>query len=866
MVVRHGLGYCSGWFAAIAGIVWIGVVAHAQPPGDGLTFEKDIRPILRAHCWDCHGANTDIKGGLDLRLVRFALRGGDSGPAIVPGKPGDSLLIQRIRAGEMPPTERKVTPAELSVLEKWIAVGAPTLRSEPEELPPGVAITPEDRQHWAFRPIQVPPVPPPEQWGVSAERMRTPIDVLLQSSMPKGLTFAPDADRRTLIRRAYLDLIGLPPTPEEVEQFASDPRPDAYEHLVDKLLASPHYGERWARHWLDVAGYADSEGGNADDPVRPWAFRYRDYVIDSLNDDKPFDQFLMEQLAGDELAGAKQGEWTARQIELLTATGFLRMAADPTVSNNSPESRNQTIADTIRILGSALFGLTLNCAQCHDHRYDPVPQRDYYAIRAVFAPALDPDRWLVPSQRLVSLYTEADRQRAAEIEQQVQTLLQEKNQKQEEYLVAALEQELMKYEQSVRDALRVAYKTRSEERTEEQKKLLEKYPSVNITPGVLYQYNQAAADDLKKYDQRVAELRGQKPTEEFIHALVEPSGHLPVTRRLHRGDPQQPQEEVPPGVLQVLMPESHQVEIPVDDAALPTSGRRVAFARWLVSGENPLTPRVLVNRIWMHHFGRGIVDTPGDFGRLGSLPSHPELLDWLAHFFITNGWSLKKLHRVIMLSTAYRQASSHPEAMAGDPDNRYYTRKPLWRLEAEAICDRMLAVSGQLEHRLYGAPLPIKEDETGQVIVEGNQRRRSLYIQVRRTRPVAMLQIFDAPVMEVNCERRVNSTAATQALMLLNGAFILEQARAMAERVEREIPAAGSLSERLEACAVRAWQLAFARPPTESERTVLRNYLTEQQQYYCQGAPLPENTTVEIQVLANLCHTLMAADEFLYVD
>lgn len=745
--------------------------AIAQP----LTYEKDIRPIFRAHCFDCHGAAEELKGGLDLRLVRLLTKGGESGPAIVPGKGEESYLLDRLKDGEMPPGEGKVSAEEIRTIERWIAEGAKTARPEPELPGPGLGITAEERSFWSFQPIKRPEVPALSSFR-KEDRVRTPIDVIVQAA-PQFSGFAADADRRTLVVRAYLDLIGLPPSPEEIQKWLGDSQEDWYDRLLSELLDSPHYGERWARHWLDVAGYADSEGYTAADADRAWAWKYRDYCVRSLNADKPFDQFITEQLAGDELAGPRTGDLTPEQIELLTATGFLRMAADGTGSGaNTPEGRNQVMTDTLKIVGTSLLGLSIQCAQCHDHRYDPIPQTDYYALRAVFEPALNWQSWKTPQERLVSLYTEADRQQANQIEAEAQKVAAEKAQKQTEYMNQALEMALAKLEEPLRGPLREAYQTPKDKRTDEQNALLKKHPSVNISPGVLYQYLPDAAEDLKKFDQRIGEIRAKKPPEEFIRVLAEPPGAVPETKLFHRGDYQQPKQKVSPAALAVTVPEGQSAEFPLDDAALPTTGRRLAFARWLTSRDNPLFARVIVNRVWMHHFGKGLVATPADFGKLGTKPSHPELLDFLADEFIQSGWSLKKLHRLILTSTAWRQVR--------DPKSPF--RHSLLRLDAEILRDRMLAASGQLDLSLYGRPLNIKEDDTGQVIVEGAQTRRSLYIRQQRSRPVAMLQSFDAPVMETNCEIRANSTVATQSLMLLNGEFILNQSAKLAERAATE--------------------------------------------------------------------------------
>ncbi len=362
---------------------------------DELTFEQHVRPILREYCLDCHGATESLEGSLDLRLVRLIAKGGDSGSALAAGNPSDSLLYQRVESGDMPPGEARVSPEKVEILRRWIESGAKTKREEPESLPPGIPITEEDRSYWAYQPIQVTKV----SLDAARRELRTPLDVLIQQAMPSGLGLSSDADRLVLIQRLFSDLIGLPPSPEQLQRWMNDPASDWYEQLVDHLLSTPQYGERWGRHWLDAVGYADSDGFTLADAERPWAWRYRDYVIRSLNSDKPFDKFITEQLAGDELAGPANGDWTEAQIELLTATGFLRMAADGTGSgDNSAEARNKTIADTMQIVGSTLLASSLNCAQCHDHRYDPISHRDYFAVRAVFDPALDWQSWKTPGK------------------------------------------------------------------------------------------------------------------------------------------------------------------------------------------------------------------------------------------------------------------------------------------------------------------------------------------------------------------------------------------------------------------------------------------------------------------------------------
>lgn len=872
-----------------------------------LTFEKHIRPIFKAQCFECHGEGDQLKGGLDVRLRRFLVRGGETGPAIVSKQPDKSLLMQKVESGEMPKRERKLSSDQIELIRRWIAEGAPTARAEPDTIATGMFITAEEQAHWAFQPILRPPIPKPQQ----PERVRTAIDAFIEARFPdKNLAFSPEADKVTLIRRAYFDLIGFPPNPEEVANYVNDHSDDAYEKLIDRLLSSPRYGERWARHWLDVAGYADSEGYAEADTPRDYAYKYRDYVIRSLNNDKPFDQFVHEQLAGDELAVETYLDREAAiqspgAIEKLAATGFLRMGPDGTGSGgvDADAARNQVLADTIRIVSTSLIGLTVGCAQCHDHRYDPIPQTDYYRLRAILEPAYDWTHWRNPSQRLISLYTESDRTLAKAIDDEARTLAEEKGEKEKRSIREALDKHLEKFDAELRDLLKTAFNTSAKDRNPEQTKLLKDHPSVNITPGVLYQYNQKAADELKELDSKIAAIRARKPPEDFIRALTEVPGQIPVTYLFHRGDPKQPKQTVSPGTLSVLSQPDAGSELPLTSNQVPSTGRRLAFARWLTSNANPLLARVWVNRVWMHHFGRGIVGTPADFGLTGEKPTHPELLDWLASAFSardsigaegnTLGWSLKRLHKLIMTSTVYRQASLRsPEKDAIDPENHLYWRKPVQRLDAEAIRDSILTVSGSLNTKLFGVPIPVREDLVGQVVVgidkkqgdnkmpvdvpmHGEEFRRSVYIQVRRSRPLGFLNSFDAPAMELNCERRQSSTVAPQALMLMNSEFAIDQAQRFAERLFAVRP--GADWDRLDL----AWKLAFSREPSETEIEQCLSFLSSQVSLFHEEAgsePSKANVgeknenvqsrklSAELQAWTNLCQALMSANEFLYVD
>ncbi|MGC8639336.1 MAG: PSD1 and planctomycete cytochrome C domain-containing protein [Isosphaeraceae bacterium] len=830
----------------------------ASEAEDALTFERDVRPIFKEFCLDCHGGGEKLKGGLDLRLKRFAERGGDSGPAIVAGKPDESYLLDRLHDGEMPPGEKKVPREKIAVITRWIAAGASTSRPEPEHLPRGIDITPEERAYWAFQPIKRPDPPVFH----AEDRCRTPIDAFVLARLRKrGFSFASEADKRTLIRRAAFDLTGLPPSREELDAFLADSRGDAYERLIDRLLGSPRYGERWARHWLDAAGYADSDGNGNDDTERPYAYKYRDYVVRSLNSDKPLDRFLIEQLAGDELVPPPWNNLTADQAETLAATGFLRMAADGTSSGGADLAlaSNQVVADTLKIVGSTLMGLTIGCAQCHDHRYDPIPQVDYYRLRAVFEPALDPQHWRRPPERLVSLYHDSDRAKAAAVEAEAQALQKQVDAKTRKYVAAALEKELSKFPEPLRTKLRAARETPRAKRTPEQKSLLATHPSLNLSAGVLYQYNQAAADELKKDQERVSAKRAQKPVEDFISVLSERSGVRPATHVFHRGDHRQPKQVVKAGDLTIAAADGARFEIVDQAPGSPSSGRRLAFARHLTSGTHPLLGRVLVNRIWLHHFGRGLVDTPGDFGKLGTRPTHPELLDWLADELVRGGWSLKHLHRLIMTSTVYRQSSRRdPAKDAVDGDNALLGRYPVRRLDAESVRDTILMYAGRLDATPFGPPVPVVEDSVGLVNPANNSPRRSLYLQVRRTHPVSLLAAFDAPVMTLNCDRRNVTTTPAQSLMLMNSDFVLSSATTIAQRI-RSAKSRTALGDQIAA----AWRLVYQRSITPEELDWSKGFAASQKGTLDRTKASGDRDLV---VLTNLIQQLLNSNEFLYVD
>jgi len=830
-------------------------------------FEKHIRPILKAHCWHCHGEEPELKGGIDTRLVRFLLKGGESGAGLVPGDHKASLLYQRVASGEMPPGKKKLSPEEQQLLAQWIDGGATTERPEPETLAAGDTFTDEERQHWSFRPIVKPEVP-----AVAAQAMvTTPVDAFLLSKLEsKGLSFSAEADRETLIRRVTFDLTGLPPTAEAIDKFVADTAPDAWSKLVDELLASPLYGERWGRHWLDVAGYADSDGYNETDVERPWAWKYRDYVIRSFNNDKPWNQFLVEQLAGDELLTPPYQDLTPEQADQLVATGFLRMCPDGTAAGGPDvvTARNDVIAETIKVASTAVLGLSVGCAQCHEHRYDPITQADYYRLRALFEPAYDPNNWRVPGGRLVSLWSTETQKAAAAVDAELADVSNKRTAELDGIVKDTFERELQKLPAEQQPLARAAREAAADKRTPEQQQLIKEFPFLNVDRGSVYLYLPDRLTGFnKKWDDLTAETKKKRPADDYVMCLNEVPGQIPVTKLFPRGDHQQPRQEIAPGELSVL--NSGSLAIPADDPAVPTSGRRLAYAKHLTNGQHPLVARVLVNRFWLHHFGQGLVSTVADFGVKGELPSHPELLDWLARDFMDEGWTLKRFHRQILNSTAYRQVSAHrPELDAADVENRLLGRMNVRRLEAETVRDSILQISGKLAAKQFGKPIPVSPDEVGQFVVAVDTRdsagrpsgkvealgedefRRSIYVQVRRSMPLSVIEPFDLPRMAPNCERRPVSTAAPQALLMLNNPFMVQQAGLIGDRVR-------ATSSDLPTQATLTWRMIYGRTPNADEITSAVEFLTP---------PLDAPPEIAAASLNLLCQTLLCSNGFLYVE
>jgi hypothetical protein len=840
-----------------------------------LDFEKDVRPILQARCLACHGGETQ-KADLDLRSKAAMLRGGETGPAI--GGPAEkSLLWEKIAGDEMPPGDVKLSPAEKKIIRGWLDAGAHAAEAPAAEPADEISqVSDAERQFWAFRK----PTRPVVTAARNVAQVRNPIDAFLLSELEKhGLVYSPEAERSVLLRRAYLDLTGLPPAPRDVDEFLADKWPDAYERLIDKLLASERYGERWGRHWLDLAGYADSEGILSADYVRTAAWRYRDYVIRAFNADKPYDRFLKEQIAGDELVDY----WTARRtskeltpevVESLTATGFLRCASDTSrpdfaAIKNAPGYYYQTLDDTLKIVASTTLGLTVECAKCHSHKYDPIPQTDYYRLQAVFMSGYRPAQWIPQVQRKLLEATESQEKEAAahnsKVDAAIVPIRKELAALQKQFGDQLFAARLAKLPEPIRDDVRAALDVEAAKRSEVQKYLAEKFakelrPDAKTLPKLLTDTYPDYSKQSAAIDVRIKAEEAKRRTFPEIRAFYDLPGEA-KTPLLRRGDYTTPGREVSPGILSVLVTaKPFAWKSPGKDA--PTSGRRLALAQWLTEPDHPLTSRVLVNRLWLHHFGQGLVATPDNFGNKGSRPSHPELLDWLAVEFPARGWSIKQMHRLIMTSTAYRQSClAAGPGREIDPDNKLLWRQRLRRLEAEALRDSVLAVSGTLNLEMYGEPVPMQPRGDGVGLPDGPPGlRRSVYLQVRRSQPLTFLQVFDQPVMETNCTARGVSTVASQALTLLNSSFLIEQAKALAARVDKEG------GDRPLDYAIR---LAFARSPTERERAVLTAFLTKQAQHHLPstGKIGPEQReNARRLALDDLCHMLLSANEFAYVE
>ena len=799
--------------------------APARPSEAGLEFfEKNIRPVLVDRCYQCHSSTSEkLKGGLLLDSKAGLLKGGDSGPAILPGKPEKSLLVKALRWSDpdlqMPP-KHQLSTNQINDFAAWIKMGAPDPRKQPATTASKASSINliESKKFWSFQPVKEPVLPPvkDKSW------VRNPVDQFILAKLEAAsLTPNPQTDKRTLIRRATFDLTGLPPTPEEVDAFLADKSPQAYEKLVDRLLASPAYGERWGRHWLDVVRYADTCGDNSDFPV-PTAYKYRNYVIEAFNRDLPYDEFLREQLAGDLLPAKTDAE----KFEKIIATGYLAISRR---FGSRADEFHLTIEDTIDNVGKAMLGLSVSCARCHDHKFDPIPNSDYYALYGIFKST----KYAFPGTEIyrhpkdfVPLATGTN----VEAVFQYQTELAELDRE-----LDRLGEEKRKLEREEKASAKKEEPEATDKAGDEEQKMLKV---------------KAALDDART---RQRKLEANPPAVEKAFAVAE--GTPGDAKIQFKGDPGNLGEVATRGFLQIL-----------GGQKLPASEKgsgRLELAEWITDPKNPLTARVMVNRIWQHHFGRGIVDTPNDFGARGKPPTHPELLDYLAVQFQKSGWSIKSMHKLIMLSASYQLSSAERgENAAVDANNDLVWRFNRQRLEAEEIRDAMLAISGSLDRTMGGEqPFPpetewhFTQHKPFVAVYESNQR--SIYLMQQRIKKQPFLEVFDGADPNATTGVRPVSTTPIQALFMMNDKFAHEQADKFAVRIGL---AYTSDARRID----YAYRLAFGRPATKDEIKLGRDYLKA-----CREALKESKMPLDQQprtALASYARVLFSSNEFLFVD
>lgn len=819
-------------------IFWVVVVvvsasmARADEPdaSSETFFELKIRPVLAGSCVKCHGEKKS-SGGLRLDSRDAMLSGGENGPAVVPGDPKTSLLITAISRSDdslkMPPNAPLPRQTQ-DDLAAWISAGAPWPKSAAKPI--------QGQNHWAFEPLQS--ITPPEDASGWASQ---PIDRLIAAGhRSKGLHPVARADRRTLIRRATFDLIGLPPEPQRVDAFVADDRPDAFARLIDELLASPRYGERWGRFWLDLARYADTAGDNSDYPI-PQAYLYRDYVIDAFNDDVPYDRFLHEQVAGDILAAEGPREDYARRV---IATGFIAQAKR--FGTLKLEDPHQIIEDSLNTTGQVVLGLSLRCARCHDHKFDPIPARDYYALYGFFAGTKYPfagaeeDRRpsefapLVPESELKNFET-----KHAETLNRLRANLAEVETRGE----AARRVNDLSLRSAVADFVSTVNVSQKDKAT---KLKLDLAKASRQRDGQLKQLR----EEIKRLEQA-----GPLAAAPSAYAVREGG---PTDAKLQiGGNPKKLGEVVKRGVLTAIEPDGT-IDLP------PSGSGRLALARWLTEGSaRPLTARVMVNRIWQHHFGKPIVPTPSDFGLRGTPPTHPELLEWLAADFLSSGWSIKAMHRRIMLSETYQLASEHDSSDAQiDTGNGYYWRFDRRPLDAESLRDSLLALGGNLKLDRPG-PHPFPAPNTWTFTAHHQfkalypSEHRSVYLMVQRLHPHPYLALFNGPDTSVTTATRDGSTIPLQALYLLNNSFVHEQAQRLADSL---IATESDPSNRLRMAYLRA----FGRAPTSAETGKAVGFLAMYEKSLVDECVPVERRNRE--AWAALTRALLASNEFLYVD
>jgi len=800
-------------------------------------FARQVYPVLLARCFACHqGADAASGVRLDLRPTWLGEATGE--PLAIPGRSHESRVLELVRADaeeKMPPKGPRLTADQVAVLRDWIDQG---LRWDEKLLPP-----PELAQkHWSFQPVRRPSIPLPARPGWS----ENPVDAFVaQTHEQRGLTPAAEAPRRALIRRLALDVTGLPPTPAEIESFLHDTSPNAYEKLVEHYLSSPHYGVRWGRHWLDLARWAETEGYESNHG-RPFAWRYRDYVVRSFNEDKPYDQFLLEQLAGDELEPYLD--------ENLIATGFLAAARLSSNEEDKPLQRNDVLIDIVNATGNALLGLTFHCAQCHDHKFDPLSQRDYYSFQGFFLQG-QCDNLALREGPDVTAYRDAKPTGFDAAAQLLRDL-------QEDGRARRIEAAKSKWT----PAMKAAFETPAAQRTPEQRELARQADlSIQFTTSGLEKgirdENRPLYQELKKRLEEWQKTLPPRPQTWGFHAVDSPhtfdvlpmKGFYPLEFEpallraarpavLHRGNVHHARETVP-----VAWPSF--LSAPPDQAKIAFRPR-TALAKWLCRPENPLTARVWVNRVWHYHFGRGLVSTPEDFGVKGAAPSHPELLDWLAAELSERGWSTKHIHRLLLNSRAYRQASTPNSSNAKlDPENRYLWHWQPRRLEAEAIRDSALAVSGELDPALAGPSVTPEQAE--------QRLRRSIYLLQKRDDFPPQQALFDGPTALESCAQRFVSTVALQPLYLLNHPFMTARAAAFARRVQAQVGPDPARQGEV------AFALALGRAPDDTERNAIATFLSDAPQNFSQDSRLADSPP---QKLVHFCQALLNLNEFVYLE
>jgi len=799
-------------------------------------FQKEVRPLLETHCLKCHGAEEKVKGGLRLTSRQAILQGGDLGPVVKLDAPEQSLLLGAIGYTDdhlrMPP-KGKLPPEAVATLTKWVQTGLP-FSAEPLVQTKVAERAPENdvakaKSFWSFQPVKRPDVP-----DVGATPwVRNPIDAfVLKKLREKNLSPAPEASKGQLIRRAYYDLTGLPPTPAEVDAFVADTSADAYEKVIDRLLASPHYGEKWGRHWLDLVRYAETNSYERDN-AKPNAWRYRDYVIKSFNDDKPYDRFVKEQLAGDEMPEA------ATSSEPIVATGFYRLGIWDDEPTDAVQSRYDGLDDIVATTGQVFLGLTVDCARCHDHKIDPIPQKDYYKLLAFFH-NINHFRNGGPTDEAPVVGTGSERQ---SFEQRITELAQQRKQLQEQVEEWELNFKQLLEGEPGRGAV-----------------LLADLPDLIRKEGkrVLGEERFQQYMELKRKLRR-SHFPSDVPT---ALAVTEAGPKAPETFVLIRGSAHAKGPKVEPGFPEVLGGSTPAIPEPPPGAK--TSGRRTVLANWVASPDNPLTARVMANRLWQYHFGRGIVRSPNNFGLQGDAPTHPELLDWLAGEFVARGWSMKAMHRLIMTSSTYRMAAtgSDPNALAADPRNDLMWRFDLRRLTAEELRDSILALNGTLNRKVYGPsvfpPIP-KEVLAGQSVpgkgwdTSGpeDSARRSVYVHVKRSLRLPILESFDAAEPDTTCPVRFVTVQPTQALGTLNSEFMNQEAQKLAQRLKRE--AGDDLRKQV----AHGLRLTTCRTPTDRE--------VERGVELVEALRQKDGATPDV-ALKYFCLLALNLNEFVYLD